>query len=150
VASDVRITFRGMEASPSVESQVRRRAEDLQRISDRMTACRVTMEAAHRHHHQGKIYHVHIDLAVPGGSIVVTREPGQDHAHEDLHELTAGPLAAVAEAGAMVVVAALALAAIYGLWLLGAAVAGGYLALWLLAWRETRELPDDGGDRFCR
>ena len=85
MASDVRITFRGMEASPSVESQVRRRAEDLQRISDRMTACRVTMEAAHRHHHQGKIYHVHIDLAVPGGSIVVTREPGQDHAHEDLH-----------------------------------------------------------------
>jgi len=76
--------------------------------------------------------------------------PACADAHEDLHELTAGPLAAVAKGGTMVVVAALALAAIYGLWLLGAAVAGGYLALWLLAWRETRELPDDGGDRFCR
>ncbi|HET7879492.1 MAG TPA: HPF/RaiA family ribosome-associated protein [Acetobacteraceae bacterium] len=85
MASDVRISFRGMDASPSVESQVRRKAAELQLLSDRVTTCRVTMEAAHRRHHQGKIYHVHIDLALPGGNIVVSREPGQDHAHEDLH-----------------------------------------------------------------
>jgi hypothetical protein len=26
-----------------------------------------------------------VELAVPGGTIVVNREPGEDHAHEDLH-----------------------------------------------------------------
>ena len=83
--ADVQIAFRGMEPSPSVEARVQRRAEDLQQLSDRVTACRVTLEAAHRRHRQGTIYHVSIDLAVPGGKIVVNREPGEDHAHEDMH-----------------------------------------------------------------
>ena len=83
--TDVKISFRGMEPSPSVETQVRRRAEELQQLWDRMTACRVTLGADHRRHHQGKIYHVCVDLGVPGGKIVVNREPGENHAHEDLH-----------------------------------------------------------------
>ena len=42
--AEVQISFRGMEASPSVEAQVRRRAEELQQFSDRVSACRVTLE----------------------------------------------------------------------------------------------------------
>jgi len=83
--ADVQIFFRGMDSSPSVESQIRRKAQGLQQLSDRMTACRVMLEAGHRHHRHGKIYHVRVELAVPGGTIVVSREPGEDHAHEDLH-----------------------------------------------------------------
>jgi cold shock CspA family protein/ribosome-associated translation inhibitor RaiA len=83
--AEVQISFRGMDTSPSVEAQVQRRAEELGRFSDRLSACRVTVEAAHRRHRQGTIYHVSVDLAVPGGRIVVNREPGEDHAHEDLH-----------------------------------------------------------------
>ena len=79
--ADVQITFRGMETSPSVEAQVRRRAEELDQFSNRITACRVVMEAAHRRHQQGTIYNVRIDLTVPGGTLVVNREPGADHAH---------------------------------------------------------------------
>jgi ribosome-associated translation inhibitor RaiA len=74
-----------MATSPSVEAQVRRRAEELQQFSDRVTACRVTLEAANRRHRQGTIYRVRVELAVPGGNIVVNREPGEDHAHEDMH-----------------------------------------------------------------
>jgi cold shock CspA family protein/ribosome-associated translation inhibitor RaiA len=85
MTADVQISFRGMEPSPAAEAQVRRRAEELGQFSDRVTACRVMLEAAHRHHRQGKIYHVRVDLAVPGGRIVANREPGEDHAHEDLH-----------------------------------------------------------------
>jgi ribosome-associated translation inhibitor RaiA len=83
--ANVQIAFRGMETSPSVETQVRHRAEELQRLSDRMSACRVTLGAAHRRHRQGTIYHVRVELAVPGGKIVVNREPGENHAHEDMH-----------------------------------------------------------------
>ncbi len=85
MSPDVQISFRGMGPSPSVETQVQHRAADLLRLSDRVTACRVTLEAAHRRHHQGTIYHVRVDLAVPGGKIVVNREPCEDHAHEDMH-----------------------------------------------------------------
>ena len=83
--ADVQISFRGMESSPSAEAQVRRRADELQRIPDRVAECRVMLEAAHRHHRQGKIYHVRVELGLPGGEVVVNREPGADHAHEDLH-----------------------------------------------------------------
>jgi cold shock CspA family protein len=68
-----------------VEAQIRHRAEELEQFSDRVSACKVMVEAAHRHRRQGRIYHVRIDLTVAGGQIVVNREPSQDHAHEDLH-----------------------------------------------------------------
>jgi ribosome-associated translation inhibitor RaiA len=83
--ADVQISFRGMESSPSVEAQIRQRAEELQQFSDRISACRVMLEAEHRRHRQGAIYHVRVDLAVPGGPIVVNRKPAHDHAHEDVH-----------------------------------------------------------------
>jgi len=83
--ADVQISFRDMEASPSVETQVRRRAQELAQFSHRISACKVTLEAAHRHKRQGRVYHVRIDLSVPGGPLVVNREPGEDHSHEDLH-----------------------------------------------------------------
>ncbi len=82
--AEVQISFRGMSSSPSVEAQVRRRAAELLQFSDRVSACRVMLEAAHRRHRQGTIYHVRVDLTVPGGEVVVNREPGEDHAHEDL------------------------------------------------------------------
>lgn len=83
--AEIQITFRGMEPSPSAEAQVRRRAEELEQFSDRISTCRVVLEAAHRRHRQGTIYQVRIDLAVPGGKIVVNREPAEDHSHEDMH-----------------------------------------------------------------
>lgn len=85
MSNDLQISFRGMDPSPSAEAQVRKRAEELGQVSDRLSICRVMMEAAHRHHRHGRIYHVRVDLSVPGGPIVVNREPGENHAHEDLH-----------------------------------------------------------------
>ena len=82
---DVKISFRGMDPSPSVEAQVRRKAEELEQFSDRLSTCRVTLEAANRRPRQGKIYHVRIGLGVPGREVVVSRESAEDHAHEDLH-----------------------------------------------------------------
>lgn len=83
--ADVRITFRGMDTSPAVEAQVRRRIDELCQISDRITACRVVLEAAHRSQRQGLIYGVHIELTVPSGPLVIDRAPAADHAHEDMY-----------------------------------------------------------------
>lgn len=84
MAVDLHISFRGMEPSPAAEAQVRRRVHELEQFSDRISACRVVLEANDRHHQHGRIYHARVDLTVSGGRIVADREPGLNHAHEDL------------------------------------------------------------------
>ena len=48
-------------------------------------SCRVAVEAPHKHHHKGKLYHVRINITVPDKELVVSREPDQHHAHEDVY-----------------------------------------------------------------
>lgn len=84
MALDLHISFHGMEPSPAVEALVRRRVDELEQFSDRISACRVVLETLDRHHRQGRIYHARVDLTVSGGRIVANREPGLNHAHEDL------------------------------------------------------------------
>lgn len=82
--ADLHISFRGMEPSAAAEAQIRRRADELEQFSDRISACRVVVEAVDRHHQHGRIYHARVDLTLPGGRVVANREPGMNHAHEDL------------------------------------------------------------------
>ena len=80
----VQISFRGMEPSDAVEAKIRERVGKLDRFYDRTMGCRVVVESPHRRHHQGKLFHVRIDLTVPGGELAVTREPAEHHAYEDV------------------------------------------------------------------
>jgi len=64
MAVDLHISFRGMEPSPAAEAQVRRRADELEQFSDRISACRVVLEAVDRHHQHGRIYQARVDLKV--------------------------------------------------------------------------------------
>lgn len=79
------IRFRGMEPSPSVEEVVRERIARLARFHERMISCAVVIEAPHRHGRQGKLYRVHVDIAVPGAVIVTGKMQQDNHAHEDVY-----------------------------------------------------------------
>lgn len=79
----LQITFRGMEPSAAVETRILERAEKLERFHDRITRCHVIVET-HRRKRQGNLFDVRVDLTVPGGEIVASRAPSQDHAHEDV------------------------------------------------------------------
>lgn len=81
----LQITFRDIEPSTSIEANIREKALRLERFSDHIIACRVVVEMPHRRHHQGKLYHVRLDLTLPGGELVVSREPTAHHAHEDVY-----------------------------------------------------------------
>lgn len=81
----VELSFRNMDHSAAVEDRVRAQIEKLGRFHDRIMACRVVVESRHRHHHKGNLYHVRIDLTVPDEELVVSREPGEHHAHEDVY-----------------------------------------------------------------
>ncbi len=71
----LQITFRDMEPSPAIESNVREKAAKLDDLYPGILGCRVIIEAPHRHHHKGKAYAVRIDLTVPGAELVVNRAP---------------------------------------------------------------------------
>lgn len=81
----LQVTFRNMDASPTVEEEIREKAAKLEQFNDQIMACRVMVEAHHKHHHHGNLYHVRIDLTVPDKELVVSREPGEHHSHEDIY-----------------------------------------------------------------
>ncbi len=81
----LQLTFRDIEPSEAVEARVRQKVDKLERFYDRILGCRVVIERPHRRHHQGKLYHVRIDLSVPGAELVVNREPHERHSHEDVY-----------------------------------------------------------------
>lgn len=76
------ITFRGMEPSPAVRAEIERKLGKLERFSDRIQNCHVTVQGSH-HHHQGNLFHIQIDLSIPGNDLHIHREADKEHAHED-------------------------------------------------------------------
>lgn len=81
----VQITFRHMESSPAVETRVRELANHLGVFSDRIQTCRVVVDSPHRHHHQGKVFNVKVQLVLPGEDVVVDMERPQRDGHEDVY-----------------------------------------------------------------
>jgi ribosome-associated translation inhibitor RaiA len=85
VTIPVQITFRHMETSPAVETRVRELAGHLGVFSDRIQSCRVVVDSPHRHHHQGKVFNVKVQLALPGEDVVVDMERPDRLGHEDVY-----------------------------------------------------------------
>lgn len=81
----LQISFRNLVPSEAAEARIREKVAELEQFDARIISCRVIVEALHRHHRKGRLYHVRIDLRVPGGDIVVSREHQLAHEHEDLH-----------------------------------------------------------------
>jgi ribosomal subunit interface protein len=79
------ITFRNLDPSDSIASIIQGKSEKLGQFCERIMSCHVMIEAPHRHHHKGRLYHVRIDLTVPGEAIVVNHEGAPDPAHEDVY-----------------------------------------------------------------
>jgi ribosomal subunit interface protein len=82
---NLQITFRDIPHSDALEAHVTRCATKLERLYDRITACRVMVEAPHRHRTHGKRYHCRIDMTVPGCELVVGKNPPDNLQHEDMH-----------------------------------------------------------------
>lgn len=85
----LQITFHGIDHSDAVEERVREKVAKLEQFCDRITSCRVVIEAHHRNtsnlHHKGEPFHVRLDVTVPGTELVVKRDPKDSHEHEDVY-----------------------------------------------------------------
>lgn len=77
------IRFPDSEPSPAVRFQIEELLLKLSHLSDRIVDCRVSVAIPHK---RGKrIFHVGIQLDVPGTRLVVSREPEQRDEHGDVH-----------------------------------------------------------------
>src|SRR6185437_16700669 len=69
------ISFTNMDASPAVEAEIRERVGKLEKLYSRLVHCRVSVELQHRQHRTGNVFEVHIELALPGEDLAISREP---------------------------------------------------------------------------
>jgi cold shock CspA family protein len=75
------VTFRGLAHSDALESDIRERVAWLEQFYADIVRCRVLVELPHRHHQDGRRFHVRVEISVPGGApIVVSHEPSL-HGH---------------------------------------------------------------------
>ncbi len=81
----LQITYRGMKESEALSAVVRTRVGKLEHFYKDISGCRVLVEQPHHHKRSGEHFHVRIDLTVPGGELVVEREPSLRTRHEDAY-----------------------------------------------------------------
>ena len=81
----LQISFRNMDRSETVEAKVRERAARLESYFNHISSCRVVIEAPERRRRKGKLYHVRVEIGVPGTELVANRHPKNKHAHEDVY-----------------------------------------------------------------
>ena len=74
----IHVALRDIETTPAIEADIRRKAEKLFVHYGGITSCRVIAESPPKHHKKGRLYNVHIVIAVPGTELVVKREPNED------------------------------------------------------------------------
>lgn len=79
------ITYRNLRASDALDAEIREHAAELDHYAPEILRCHVVLETHHRHHRKGRLYHVRVELDVPGGRLVVNRDPELAHQHEDVH-----------------------------------------------------------------
>jgi cold shock CspA family protein len=81
----LQITYRNMEPSEAVEESIRKWANKLDRVCDTIMRCTVVVEAPRKHRQTGGHFHVRLDITVPGGELVINREPDPHHAYVDVY-----------------------------------------------------------------
>lgn len=81
----LQITFRNMEPSPAVEVHVREKMAWLEKFHHGIVGGKVVIESPHNHHQKGRIFHVNLDITVPGHEVLVNHEHEKNHAHEDVY-----------------------------------------------------------------
>jgi ribosome-associated translation inhibitor RaiA len=76
----LQVTFRNVQRSSEVEQWIEEEAAKLDQFYSRIMGCRVLVEMPSRHRRKGGLYHVRIDLTVPGGELVVKEQPSLPNA----------------------------------------------------------------------
>lgn len=69
----LQLTYRGFPPSEALSQRIDELAEKLHKAFERITSCHVIIEQPHRHHSQGRTFHVSVVIEVPGKEIAITK-----------------------------------------------------------------------------
>jgi len=83
--SPLQIVFRDVAGSKAIEARIREKVEMLEKHSDKIVSCRVTVSGPHKSKNKGGLYDIRLEVAMPREEIVVTKNHNGDHSHEDLY-----------------------------------------------------------------
>jgi hypothetical protein len=70
----LQVTFRNLKTPAIVEEWIAEEAAKLELFYDRLMGCKVAVEIPHRHHRKQEVFHIRIDLTLPGKEIVIKRQ----------------------------------------------------------------------------
>jgi len=81
------VSYRNVRPTSTIQSLIDEKVAGLERFYPRIIGCQVTLERPGRHHRHGKGAHfrVRIELSVPGGRLVVGRDPEEAKDHENAY-----------------------------------------------------------------
>lgn len=79
------VVFRGLRPSPALRARIDEELADLERLWDRITGCRVSLERPQRRKHHGDHFVTRLELFVPGKVLVVDRDPPEHERFEDAY-----------------------------------------------------------------
>jgi cold shock CspA family protein len=68
------IVFHNVPASRGIEDLIRQKVAKLEKFYPRIVGCRVSVEGPHRQHKTGTAPEVHVEIQVPGQTLVVRRD----------------------------------------------------------------------------
>jgi ribosome-associated translation inhibitor RaiA len=80
----LQITFKDIPQSDAVETDIRKRADRLEKYYENIMGCRVTIGVDGKHKNQGRLYSARIEISVPGNQIAINRN-NPDHLNEDIY-----------------------------------------------------------------
>lgn len=82
----LQITFRNMQASEKIETDIRKRVDKLTSHHQEIISCHVVVEAPAQRHQKGGLFKTRIDISCPEGKFVINREPpARRKEHEDVY-----------------------------------------------------------------
>ena len=79
----VRIDLHQLPASPALEARIQASVAELETFFDRIVSCHVSVDVPQGHHRQGQLFHVGIEIGLPGERILVGGATDQAPAHAD-------------------------------------------------------------------
>lgn len=84
--TELQIAWEHIEPSEFLRRRIEREVRSLERTFGRIIACKIHVEGRSLRQRKGGLYAVHARLLLPGGQeIAASRNPPQDHGHEDAY-----------------------------------------------------------------
>jgi cold shock CspA family protein/ribosome-associated translation inhibitor RaiA len=80
----LQVSFRHVEPSPAIEAIIPDKAAKLDNFAEHIMSCRVVIEPTSKHHRNGNLYNVRIDITLPRGEVVATRQPDEHIEYKEI------------------------------------------------------------------